>query len=114
MIALIIVLAVFASPFIVGLLCVVFGLLITWFALIFSFGAVALSLFIVLVLLIAVGVMCIPVDPLVGAGVMGSGLICGAVGLLFLMLTVAMAGIVTPAIFRGIGCLFRLGKKRAA
>lgn len=112
MIALIIVLAVFASPFIVGLLCVAFGLLVTWFALILSFGVVALSLFIVLIMLVVVGVMCVPTDPLVGAGVIGSGLICGALGLLFLMLTVALAGIVTPAIFKGVGYLFRTGKKR--
>ena len=113
MIALITVLAVFASPFIIGLLSIMFGLLVMWFALIFSFGVVVLSMFIVLFALLIVGGMCIPVDPLVGLALIGGGLICGGIGLLFLMLTVAMAGIVTPAIFRGIGYLFRLGKKRA-
>lgn len=113
MIALITVLAVFASPFIIGLLSIMFGLLVMWFVLIFSFGVVVLSMFIVLFALLIVGGMCIPVDPLVGLALIGGGLICGGIGLLFLMLTVAMAGIVTPAIFRGIGHLFRFGKKRA-
>lgn len=113
MIALMAVLVVFASPFIIGLLSIMFGLLVMWFALILSFGMVVLSMFIVLFVLLIVGGMCIPVDPLVGLALIGGGLICGGIGLLFLMLTVAMAGIATPAIFRGIGYLFRLGKKRA-
>lgn len=111
MIALMAVLVVFASPFIIGLLSIMFGLLVMWFALILSFGVVVLSMFIVLFVLLIVGGMCIPVDPLVGLALIGGGLICGGIGLLFLMLTVAMAGIVTPAIFRGIGYLFRLAKK---
>ena len=84
-----------------------------WFALILSFGVAALSLFLALFILLIVGGMCIPVDPLAGVGLMGGGMICGGVGLLFLMLTVAMAGIVTPAIFKGMGHLFRLGRKEA-
>ena len=35
------------------------------------------------------------------------------ISILFLMLTVALTGIVTPAVFRGIGRLFR-GKKKEA
>lgn len=110
---LIAILVVFASPFILGLLSIMFGLLVMWFALILSFGVVVLSMFIVLFALLVVGGMCIPVDPLVGLALMGGGLICGGLGILFLMLTVAMAGIATPAIFRGIGHMFRFGKKRA-
>lgn len=112
MIALLAVLAVFAAPFILGLLGVGIGLLAMWFGLILVFGITALMLLIVLILLLIVGVMCIPVDPMAGAGVIGGGLICGALGLLFLMLTVAMAGIITPAIFKGIGWLFCIGKRK--
>ena len=36
----------------------------------------------------------------------GGGLVCGALSILFFMLTVAMAGIVTPAVFKGICKLF--------
>ena len=50
--------------------------------------------------------------PFVGMCLIGAGLICGGVGLLFLMLTVAMAGIATPAICCWIGGLFqKRGKK---
>lgn len=114
MIALITVLIVFASPIILGLLGIMIGLLAMWFALILSFGAVFLSMLTALIALLIVGGMCIPVDPLVGMALIGGGLVCGGVGILFLMLTAAMAGIATPAIFRGIGHLFRFRRKEAA
>lgn len=50
----------------------------------------------------------------VAAGLIGAGLICGGVGLLFLMLTVAMAGIATPAICCWIGGLFQKRGKAEA
>lgn len=110
--AALVVLGIFASPFILGLVCVVFGLLMVWLGLVLSFGITALCLFLVLFILLVVGGMCIAADPLVGFGVMGGGLICGGVGILFLMLTVAMAGVV-PAIIGGISRLFHFGRKRA-
>ena len=116
-IVLITIAAVFASPILfglaVGLLGLMIGVLATWFALIFTSAVVMLSMFIVLVVLCAVGVQCLVVDPLVGIALIGGGLICGGIGILFLMLTVALTGIVTPAVFRGIGRLFR-GKKKEA
>lgn len=114
MTVLLVILAVFASPFILGLLGMMLGLLAMWFALILSFGVVVLCMFIALFTLLIVGGMCIPTDPLVGMGVIGGGLVCGGVGILFLMLTVAMAGAATPAIFRGIGHLFHFKKKEEA
>ena len=104
-------LIVFASPVLIGLLGVLFGLLVTWFALIFSFGVTAVALFAVLFVLIIVGAMCVTLDLLVGLALAGVGLICGGIGLLFLMLTVAMAGILTPGIFSGLGWLFGRRKK---
>ena len=110
-IVLIVVLLVLASPALLGVgagaFGVVIGILVSWFAIIFSFGAVALALFAVTFILVIVGIMCIPVDALVGVGLMGSGLLCGGIGILFLMLTVAMGGIATPAICKGIVGLFR-------
>lgn len=103
---------ILGSPIILGALCVIFGVLVTWLALIFSVGVVAVSLLIVLVVLVAVGAECLFVDPLVGIALIGGGMICGGIGILFLMLTVALAGIATPAVFRGIGRLFY--HKRAA
>lgn len=115
MVVLLTILLIFASPLILGLLGMAFGLLMTWFCLILGFGVAALCLFILLFLLLVVGGMCVPVDPLVGLGVMGGGLICGGLGMLFLMLTVAIAAVV-PAIFRGIGRLYRwmsgIGRKK--
>lgn len=112
MTAALVVLAIFAWPLILGLICVVFGLLMVWLGLVLGFGITALCLFLVLFILLVVGGMCISVDPLVGFGVMGGGLICGGVGLLFLMLTVAMAGAM-PAIIGGIRRLFHFGRKKA-
>jgi len=111
MIVLIVILCILASPLILSLLSGVLGILIgiiaTWFSLIIGFGAVALSLFAVLVVLFVVGIMCMFTDPLVGVVLLGIGMLVGGFGILFLMLTVAMAGIATPAICRGIAALFR-------
>ena len=72
-------------------------------------------LLIIMLVLLAVGIMCIPSSPFAGVAVLGGGFICGSLGILFMMLTVAMAGIATPAIFRGIVSLCRKlsGKKKA-
>ncbi|MCM1570241.1 MAG: hypothetical protein NC081_12480, partial [Roseburia sp.] len=58
-----------------------------------------------------VGFMCIAVSPLTAVALFGGGLVCGGIGLLFLMLTVAMAGIVTPAVVKGIIRLFQKKEK---
>ena len=109
-IVLLVILAVLASPALLGVGAggagVLIGVIAAWFGIIFGFGATALALFVVMIFLIVVGIMCIPVDPLVGLGLIGCGLVCGSIGILFLMLTVALGGIVTPAICRGIAGLF--------
>ncbi len=111
LIVLIVILCVLASPIILSVaMCifsVLFGLLVTWFALIFSVGVIALSLILVMISLAIVGIRCMFADVLVGIALLGSGLLCGGLGILFLMLTVAMAGIATPAICKGIASLFR-------
>lgn len=109
-IALLVTLLVFAFPVLLGLLAVLFGAIVCWYALIISVGAVAVSLLLVLLVLVITGLICLPTNPWVGMAMVGGGLVCGGIGMLFLMLTVAMAGIVTPAIWRGIRCLF--GKKK--
>ena len=115
-IVLLVILAVLASPALLGVGAggagVLIGLIAAWFGIIFGFGVTALALFVVMIFLIVVGIMCIPIDPLVGLGMMGCGLVCGSIGILFLMLTVALGGIVTPAICKGIASLFQ--KKPAA
>lgn len=106
MIVLIVVLCVLASPIIVsvasGLLGALTGIIVSWFALILGFGVSAIALFFVFLVLLVVGVLCVFSEPLVAVGVIGSGMLCGGIGILFMMLTVAMAGIATPAICKGI------------
>ena len=93
-----------------GLLGTLAGIIVAWFSLIFGFGIAAMVLFVVLLVLLVTGIMCMWTDPLVGVALLGGGLVCGALSILFLMLTVAMAGIATPAIFKGI-CKLVNGKK---
>ena len=111
MVALIVVLCVLASPVILGVgsgvLGVLLGMILTWFGLILGFGLTAVILFAVLLFLLVLGGMCLFTDPLVGIALFGGGLVCGGIGILFLMLTVAMAGVATPAICRGISGLFK-------
>lgn len=117
-IAMLVTVLVFGFPVIAGvalaILGTVFGLLAAWFGMIFGFGVTAVVLLLVLVVLVVTGIICLFANPWVGMAMIGGGLVCGCIGILFLMLTVAMAGILTPAIFRGIGSLFRLFKKKPA
>ncbi|MCM1327378.1 MAG: DUF1700 domain-containing protein [Bacteroidales bacterium] len=104
-IVLIIVLCVLASPILLGVgsgaLGILIGLVAAWFGLILGFGIAAVILILMLLVLTVGGIMKLISSPFSGIGMIGGGLICGGLGILFLMLTVAMAGIATPAIWRG-------------
>lgn len=118
MIVLIVILCILASPVILGVasagIGVAAGLIAAWLGLIVGFGATAAALILILIALVVAGIISLFTHPFVGMGLIGAGLICGGVGLLFLMLTVAMAGIATPAICCWIGGLFqKRGKKEA-
>ena len=118
MIVLIVLLCILASPVILAVasagIGVAAGLIAGWFGLIIGFGATAVALLLVLIALVIAGILCLFTHPFVGMGMIGGGLICGGVGLLFLMLTVAMAGIATPAVCQWIGGLFqKRGKANA-
>ena len=87
----------------------------TAFAVFLAFGITAIVMMLLLPVLLVIGFMCVPVSPWVGMACAGVGLLMGGLGLLFLMLTVAIAGIVIPAIAKGIGTLFRkLFRKKKA
>ena len=109
-----IVLGIILSPIAVslftGLVSALFGLIVAWFSLIFGFGLAAVILVALLFILGAIGAANLIHAPLAGVGLIGGGLICGGIGILFLMLTVALAGIVTPAIFKGLGQLWHFLK----
>ena len=119
-IALLVTVLIFASPVlvgvVVGVLGVVFGALAGWFGMIFGFGAATVVLLLMFLVLVVTGIICCFASPWVGMAMVGGGLICGCIGLLFLMLTVAMAGIATPAICKGIAWAFRAvtGRRRRA
>lgn len=119
MIVLIVVLCILASPLLLGVgsgaLGILAGAVASWFALILGFGVAAIVLVCLMFVLVISGILCLVSSPIQGIGVIGGGLICGGLGLLFLMLTVAMAGIATPAICKGIAKLCRniFGKKTA-
>lgn len=86
----------------ISVISTIFSLLVGWFSLIFGFAVASLTLFAVLIVLIIVGFMCLVEFPAGSIALFGAGLLCGGIGILFMMLTVAMSGIVTPAIFKGI------------
>lgn len=113
-VAMLVTVLIFASPLWMGAVGLLLGLIAGWFGLIFASGITAVCLLLVLLVLVVVGVMCMFADPWVGIALIGGGLICGCVGILFLMLTVAMAGIITPAVFRGITFIFRGFRKKQA
>ncbi len=112
-IVLLVILLVLASPAILGLgagaLGTVVGLVAGWFGTILGLGAAAFALFVTMIFLLILGGVCLFADPVVGLGFAGCGLVCGGVGILLLMLTVAMAGIATPAICKWIIGLFKKG-----
>lgn len=117
MIVLIVILCIIGSPILLsmasGLIGVLVGVITTWFALILAFGIAAIAFILVALLLAVIGIMCIFTEPFVAIGLIGGGMLCGGLGILFLMLTVAMAGIATPAICNGIvGLVRKIGAKK--
>ena len=117
-IAMLITVLIFASPVLgavaLGVLGIILGALGALIGMIFGFGVTAIVLLVVMLVLVVVGIICFCANPWVGIALVGGGLICGCIGLLFLMLTVALAGIATPAICRAIAFIFRGFKKKRA
>ncbi len=119
MVVLIVVLCVVASPALFGLASGLLGLLAgaaaAWFGAILGFGVAAVVLLVVMLALLVSGFVCMFYAPVISMLLLGAGLLCGGLGLLFLILTVAMAGIATPGIIRGIVRLWHsVFKKRYA
>lgn len=123
-IALIVILCIFCLPVAVGLLGglvgllagvagVILGLLAAWFCMILGFGVAALVCIIAGLFVAVGGVVGLGLHPMAGLGLIGGGLMAVGIGIFFLILTVAMAGVVTPAIFCGIGRLLSRKKKKA-
>lgn len=109
-----IVLIVFAcilgSPVILGLACGALGLIIGVFtavlATVFGIGLAAVICFIVAVALAIAGFGILIPHPFEGIGLLGGGFICGALGILFMLLTVLLVTKVLPAICQGIASIY--------
>ncbi len=109
-----IVLIVFAcilgSPVILGLACGALGLIIGVFtavlATVFGIGLAAVICFIVAVALVIAGFGILIPHPFEGIGLLGGGFICGALGILFMLLTVLLVTKVLPAICQGIASIY--------
>lgn len=111
-IALLITVLVFGFPVYGGVFMGILGLLLGWFGTILGLGVGAITLLVLFLVLAVVGILCLFINPWVGIALVGAGLLVGCFGILMMMLTVAMAGIATPAIFRGIFGLFGFVKRK--
>ncbi|MGN0424101.1 MAG: DUF1700 domain-containing protein [Acetatifactor sp.] len=115
MLVLTIILLLFALPIMIPLalaaVAIVCALIVAWLALCLVSLCVTAALFVAMIALIVTGVGCMFISPAVGACVFGAGLVVGGIGFLSLIVTVLLTGAATPAIFRGVGRLFRHGRK---
>ncbi|MEG0614665.1 MAG: DUF1700 domain-containing protein [Oscillospiraceae bacterium] len=113
-------LIIFASPFLLALLAIIFALGISVLAVIFSvivsFVAVALSLGISGIFCIVTGIMGIFMNPSIGFLAIGAGFVLFGIGLLLTIPIVLMCSKLIPATIRGIvnifSRIFHRGKKQ--
>lgn len=119
-IVLIIIGCIFLSPFIFGLavsaLGFIFSIVIGALSLVLGFGIAFIALYIAAAILFITGFGCLFGHPLAGMALIGSGCLCAGLGILFMLLTVFLVGKCIPAIFQGIGYIFKkiFGKKGGA
>lgn len=106
-IVLLVILCIFASPVLIGIGGGLIGLFGGLFGIIVGFGAAAISLLIVGVCLFVYGIGLLFGTPLGGLCLMGAAMVCAALGLFFLWLTVIICGLLIPAVVRGIVKLFQ-------
>ncbi len=100
-----------AVGIVLGILGGLLGLAAAWFGMILGFGIAAVACVLAGMFVCVVGVAGMCYHPLAGLGLVGGGLIAISIGIFFMMATVAMAGVATPAIFRGIRWLIKRIKK---
>lgn len=119
-IVLIVIGCIICSPVILGVAGALLGVIASIFAvvlaLIFGFSLVAIILIIVAFSLVAGGFGCVLSAPITAMGLVGGGLICLSLGILFMLITVFIVGKLIPAICQGIAYIWKklFGKKEAA
>ncbi len=109
-VVLIVIGCILCSPVILGLAGSLLGILLgvfgTVLGLVFGIGLLTAILFIVAVSLLAAGFGCLLAYPFAGLGLLGAGLICGALGSIFLLCTTLLLGKGIPALCRGVSYLY--------
>lgn len=110
MIALIVILCIFAAPIFIavssGILGAGLGLLGGILGLFAGLAATGIALFIVAVVLIGIGVGEMFSIPLAGICLIGAGILVGGLSLFFIWVTVWMCAVAIPWIIRGIVSIF--------
>ena len=110
-IALLVILAVVTFPVWAGLLSAAFGIVMGLFAMLFgifvAFLAVGIALIVAAAALFITGFAFCVTEPLAGISLIGCSLIALAFGIVFVWLTVLMAGAAIPAAVKLIGALGR-------
>lgn len=110
-IALIVLLCILASPFILGIgggaLGIIIGILGALFGIVVGFGAAGIALIIAGVCLFVYGITLLFGAPLGGLCVIGAAMVCMAIGLVFFWLVVMICAALIPAVIRGIVKIFQ-------
>lgn len=110
-IALIVLLCILASPFIIGIgggaLGIIIGILGALFGIVVGFGAVGIGLMIAGVCLFVYGITLLFSIPLGGLCMIGGAMVCMAVGLVFFWLVVMLCAVLIPAVIKGIVKIFQ-------
>lgn len=118
-IVLLVVGAVLLSPLWIMLLFFLIGVIVSVFATVFSLvigiAAATLVLYIVGIVLVAAGFAELFSHTVIGIGFIGGGLICGALGILCMLLTVLLCGKGIPALCRAVAYIWkRIFRKKEA
>lgn len=110
-IVLIVLVCILAFPFLVSMLGGIFGVIVGilggLFGLVVGIGAAAIALLVVGICLFIYGITLLFSIPFGGLSMMGAAMICAAIGLFFLWLTVLICGGLVPAVVRAIANLFQ-------
>lgn len=105
-IVLIVIGCVLGSPLIISAFGALVGVIAAAFGIVLGFGIAAIALYVTAIALAVMGFGCIVTSPLSGIGMIGGGCICAALGILFMLLTVFIAGKCIPGICQGIAYIF--------
>lgn len=110
-IVLIVIGVIFGSPLILSLAAALLGVAVaviaTLLSIVLAFGVTALALFVCGVVFFIVGFIIVPESFWLSIALIGSALLMGAIGILFMILTVLLVGVAIPAMCRGMALLWK-------